>query len=147
MTEKEYNAEEFALSLGFSAESAKRFGAVNANATNLRNLAEARRAKGLMPDQISEAETEAKLKAEAEAVRAAEEARAAIEAALEAAKCPVCGKVHKAGSKVGAEHEAQMAEEAERIAQEKADADAQAADAEAESERLKTEAAGEEPTD
>lgn len=68
MAKGKYDTKECALELGFSKESAERFAAVNANATNLRRLAEAKRAKGLMPDQIAEraADAEAARLAKAE---------------------------------------------------------------------------------
>lgn len=94
MTDKRYNPKEFALELGFSEDDAERFGAVNANATNLRRLAKTRRAKGKMPDQkgigkVAETATgstdrKAKERAKAEA----ETAKAAAEAETEAENRP-----------------------------------------------------------
>ncbi len=54
MTEEKYDARTFALELGFSEADAEFYAQVNPNATNLRNVAKAKRAKGLMPDQLAE---------------------------------------------------------------------------------------------
>ena len=57
MTDKaEYNAKDYALSLGFSDEDAEAMGKVNADATNIRRVAEA---KGITPAAKADSQGEA----------------------------------------------------------------------------------------
>ena len=89
MTEQVYDPKEFALSLGFSEADAELFEGVNADATNLRRIAETRYAKGKMVNPKAKPLSKtAQMKAEKEAakVRAAERAEAEAKAELEAAE-------------------------------------------------------------
>ncbi len=109
--EKIYNAKEYALSIGFPEDEAETLR--NADATNIRRIAVS---KGYMADPKGK---------KVNKMVVVDEFGEALPFGITLAEpCPICGKIHKTGSKIGEEHKQQVRAEAEASARLEAEEEA-----------------------